>query len=345
MSRDSLNVQSWLKEGFILQIESDRFVLGEGPFHPSSRPCEGFYYRDFFSKKTPFWFYSQKIHYLKRAEIESFLGKREKSSFLNFPAKQPSFIEFQNVFYEIKNKIQQKKFHKSVPVFFEEIEAVPDVNLCLQKLFINTRAKKNQGFIYGCWKPHKGMLGFTPEILFSSNGENLKTMALAGTGSLFEGSLFRDKKEVKEQDFVLKDIKESLQDLVKWKTETSYEKVFFKIKHLCTEIEGELKRPFDFSLLCDRLHPTAALGGYPKKEVVAWLEKHPSQKTRGSFGAPFGFFNGKKQSFCIVGIRGIQWSLGKTYIGSGCGVISESILQKEWRELFLKREQIKNLFQ
>ena len=170
-------------------------------------------------------------------------------------------------------------------------------------------------------------------------------MAIAGTYTSSSSSLFKDQKETKEQHFVLQGIKESLQDLVRWRKEISYERHFYELKHLCTELEGELKDFFDPSMICDKLHPTAALGGYPTKKVFHWLSQLPSQEQRGFFGAPFGFFDGVDQFFCIVSIRGLQWDLKRIQVSSGCGVIAESSLQKEWRELFLKREQVKKLFQ
>ena len=342
MDNKSFNFSSWLKEGFILQTGLNVFILGEGPFKPSSSPCRGFYKRDFFLKNSSSWWLPHKMEFFSRKEVEDFLYQGDKSPCFT-KSKKPSFIEFQKVFHEVKNKINQKQLYKAVPVFFEELETIPDVKLYLQKLFYNTREKASQGFIYGYWNNQEGMIGFTPEILFSVKGKKFKTMALAGTSPLHL-SLLNDSKEIKEQHFVLQDIKESLQGLVKWKKEQSYEKLFFNIKHICTDIEGELVNAFDFSYFCDKLHPTAALGGYPKSETFIWLKKHSTQTHRGSFGAPFGFFDGKDQSFCIVAIRGIQWKKEKSYIGSGCGLISESVLEKEWEELSLKREQIKNLF-
>lgn len=42
--------------------------------------------------------------------------------------------------------------------------------------------------------------------------------------------------------------------------------------HLYTEIKGTLLNHSYISLI-DELHPTPALGGYPKKEAVDYIEK------------------------------------------------------------------------
>jgi len=43
----------------------------------------------------------------------------------------------------------------------------------------------------------------------------------------------------------------------------------------------------------------------------------------------------------LVAIRNIQWDKNKSYIGSGCGIVKKSELNKEWAELTLKRNSVK----
>lgn len=346
MREKSFSVSAWLKEGFILQLDSGVFVLGEGPFQTSLKPARGFYYRNFFShKEAVCWFLPSNVQYLSRKEVESLLDYKVKSPSLGtLQAELPNFSEFQEIFHQAQNQINQKKFSKVVVAFFEKIQHELKLRCYLKKLFRNTKKHASQGFIYGYWKNQQGILGFTPETLFSVRGSQFKTMALGGTSSKANSDLFLDNKEVQEQQFIFQDIEKTLSSLVKWKSKKSYEKEFFNLKHICTEMEGEVMSIFNFSIFCDKLHPTSALGGYPKEEALSWLAKQASQRERKVFGAPFGFFNGRDQYFCIVGIRGIQWDKYQVYVGSGCGLVLESILEKEWRELYLKREQIKDFF-
>ena len=51
----------------------------------------------------------------------------------------------------------------------------------------------------------------------------------------------------------------------------------------------------------------------------------------------------KEQSFCVVAIRNVQFINGKAYIGSGCGLVKESQIEKEWKELKKKRQFIKKI--
>ena len=61
------------------------------------------------------------------------------------------------------------------------------------------------------------------------------------------------------------------------------------------------------------------------------------------FGAPFGLYrDGDFEA--LVAIRMTAWKGDQFQLPSGCGVIQESRLMSEWRELALKRAAVKQLF-
>ena len=247
-------------------------------------------------------------------------------------------------FAQLQQKIRQGVLKKGVPVFFERIHTPFSLITFLKVLLQKTEAFSHEGFLYGAWNAKGGFLGFTPEMLFSFSRNNLSLMALAGTSPYPGPSLFRDSKEVQEHQFVIQGLKDSLKSQIVWKHFCSKEKKFGSLKHLCTKMEGMLKAPKDFVFLCQKLHPTAALSGFPKQAALQWLRHNPQQKMRGYFGAPFGFFDGKEEGFCLLALRGVEWDSQGFRLGSGCGLVEFSILQKEWRELLLKRNQIKQFF-
>ena len=94
-----------------------------------------------------------------------------------------------------------------------------------------------------------------------------------------------------------------------------------------------------------RLHPTAALGVWPRNEAgERWLREADRGVNRGGFGAPFGLEREDRCALALVGIRNIEWSDRSIRIGSGAGIIAESRLELEVEELRQKREQVKALF-
>ncbi|MGI9548635.1 MAG: chorismate-binding protein [Bdellovibrionales bacterium] len=332
-----------MKEGILLQISKDQYLLGEGPFKTSSKPCLGFYITDFFLKEKQAWLQAKAICKVSKEELLKFLGTEVSDTKKTFSLiKPPSFIEFQQAFYQIKNQIRSSKFKKMVPVFFEELDQKPDILYFLKNFYKKKAFFYQDSYLYGYWNSQRGLVGLSPEILFSYQKESFSTMALAGTSVYPGASLFENQKEMMEHQYVIQSIEESLKGLVHWTEQKTYEKVFGKIKHLCTQKKGRLLGPLDYVKLCHQLHPTAALGSYPKKEAFSWLNQE--QKPRHFFGAPFGYFNGKDRAFCLVSIRNMEWMNSKIRIYSGAGIVRDSVLQKEWEELFLKRKQVRQIF-
>lgn len=328
----------------------------------SEKPGKGFFHPDFFLRKKQPWLFPKKTVVITRNSLRALLDeihlkKKEgafetQNQFSEFSTKHslykkiipPSFIEFNRTFIQLQKKIRQGVLNKGVPVFFERIEEPVSLIKLLKALLQNTSAFSSEGFLYGSWNTKGGFLGFTPEMLFSFSKNKISLMALAGTASHPGPSLFQDLKEMQEHQFVIQGLKDSLKSHVIWKQSYSMEKKFGSLKHLCTKMEGTLKTLGNFIFLCRKLHPTPALGGFPKQAAFQWLQESPEQQQRGYFGAPFGFFNGRDEGFCLMALRGVEWDSKSFRVGSGCGLVKLSILQKEWRELSLKRNQIKKFF-
>ena len=71
--------------------------------------------------------------------------------------------------------------------------------------------------------------------------------------------------------------------------------------HLYTEIKANLNDESYIGLI-DRLHPTPALGGYPKEEALDFIE-NKEFGTRGLYGAPVGYIDVYDDCEFIVAIR------------------------------------------
>lgn len=271
--------------------------------------------------------------------------RKEEGYFKEFfsHSQKPNFISYQQCFLQAKGLIEQKKLEKIVPVFPEVLYNLPSVLKFLQRLFKNTFFL--EGYLYGFWNQESGMLGFTPELLFHFQASSFWTMALASTALQNSPSLLKDPKQVKEHDFVVKGLKESLKSFINWKSAERREILFPPLKHLRTDLKGGFNGiDLPFESLCQLLHPSPAVGGFPKKTAQEWLEWHSSQKNRLFYAAPFGLLKSQKEAFCLIALRNLQWNQKESFIFSGAGWIAESSLQEEWRELCLKREQVKSFF-
>ena len=233
---------------------------------------------------------------------------------------------------DILKRISRGELAKVVPAVAEEFEFAGDLSAAM--LVADSAPGR---YSYGFEFLGEGMSGLTPELLFEVEGDRLKTMALAGTGRGDGPSLLEDAKEMREHRLVIDHIVGELQALGTLDTGQTVERAFGMIKHLFTPIEVRLRKPPLFLDLVDRLHPTAALGGWPRAQAMTWLKNDESANWRKRFGAPFGYVNGDFMR-CVVAIRGVQWQGRKALLASGCGVVQGSVAEREWRELALKRE-------
>ena len=331
----------WLKEGSLLETDTG-FILGQGPFVLNHFPLKGFYSNNFFLDNHSPWHQAKKLHFLNKKDFYKLLlaHKSSKQNKLKYQTRF-SFIKFQTLFEQALQQIKQKKVEKLVPCLYETLTGEIQILELLKQACLNSKHQKR--YLYGMWSPDKGFIGSTPELLFSYNNPSLKLHALAGTAPLYHSSLLQSQKELKEHRIVIKSITSNLANF-SLKTGATQEVCFGNLKHLQTQIQGRCSR-LCFNSVVKQLHPTAALGGFPKQASLEWLKLAPFIRKNSMFASPFGFFNGKDQGFCVVAIRGLEWNKKTIFLCAGVGLTEESNLQKEWQELLLKRNQINQLFQ
>lgn len=192
----------------------------------------------------------------------------------------------------------------------------------------------------------RGLVGATPERLFSLDGNRLETMALAGTAPVERVQPFsRNPKEIREHELVADYLVATLGGLGRVVRQPREIMHLGSIVHFKSDIRVELAHPLDVDELIHRLHPTPALGVLPRTPdnlavLAAYRAKLGAPRR---FGAPFGLWNAGV-FHGVVGIRHICWRGDTVLLPSGCGVIAESDPLHEWRELALKRESVKRMF-
>jgi menaquinone-specific isochorismate synthase len=271
-----------------------------------------------------------------RALLQSVMSETPLSAASFF---QPSFEKFQISFQDIQGRIHRGEIEKAVPVVFAEAPIVPSAAQKARILYQALEAHPEL-YVFGYWDPVSGIIGATPEVLFHLKENKLKTMALAGTKPRDEEeSLLRDPKELREHQLVIEDIKLRLEKLGWVKVDETRIAEFGTLSHLRTYLEAEVSLASVEDLM-KRLHPTAALGVFPRNYGIQWMKELPYQNQRGVFGAPFVFSLSHSETIALVAIRCLQWDENGSQIGSGCGIVEASNLQKEWKELALKRDSV-----
>jgi menaquinone-specific isochorismate synthase len=248
----------------------------------------------------------------------------------------PSSADFAKMHEEILTRIRHGEFAKVVPIVCEELEFSAPLHAAM---FTEAMDAPENRFAYGFECAGEGMCGVTPEILFSVRDGVLQTMALAGTGPSDGPSLCEDPKEMREHALVIEHITGELRRWGEPSVGATVERRYGVLKHLYTPIEMHLRELPEFMDLVVSLHPTAALGGWPRLPAVEWLERQSFHTGRKRFGAPFGYLHGENM-FCVVAIRCLQWWGARALLSAGCGVVEGSQSLREWKELQLKRRAI-----
>lgn len=324
-----------------------------------------FYAPDFFLESAQPWlggqywqvvgaeeFYSSllKLTQVKAELVEEGVGEERgpQESFVHVASKglfweEPTRSEFDRYMQDIRQAFAEGTLSKVVPVVFATADFLTKTESRLNWLQALTHAPDGL-WAYGFWREEEGLLGASPELLFSLQERILETYALAGTraSSTTSSSLTSDPKECEEHRWVVEDISSRLTPFGDLDVGATHEWVIGPLTHLRTNIRLSLSQASpDFLTWVGCLHPTAALGGYPRHRAWQQLKLWGESQWRGRFGAPFGVhWPQNKISHCLVAIRNVQWQGLRLFLGSGCGVVPASQADKEWKELSLKRQSV-----
>lgn len=349
-------IEDYLVSGTIMSLDEKHVIIGWGKRHwathyDPSVPC-GFYFPDFFLESEAPWFFQEHVQIATIESMLALLSSLSEEGPTHIMAwSSPHKPIFDEAFGQLKLLFQKEQLKKAVPYVFECSNSSPTVAQRLKSLIsVLACAKESAVYLYGFWDDAGGILGATPEMLFRRDRKStdlIETVACAGTCKTEETEkaiFLKDPKELVEHQLVVKGIFESLRDFGEVSIGEMKAINFTTLSHLLTPITLRAKSAVSFEAMVKALHPTPALGAYPRDEGSKWLRKFQQQIPRYRFGAPAGFaMHGGKEQGCYVAIRGIQWDREHALLGAGCGVVSDSKQDKEWREILLKLKAIKKM--
>ncbi|MEX2455954.1 MAG: chorismate-binding protein, partial [Balneolaceae bacterium] len=109
------------------------------------------------------------------------------------------------------------------------------------------------------------------------------------------------------------------------------------VQHLFTPISASIKNGIQIHELIQNLHPTPAVGGYPRDEATRHIQDI-EQIERGWYSAPVGWFNLNGSGEFAVAIRSALLHDHKAHLYAGCGIVADSDAETEWHETLLKFE-------
>lgn len=348
-----LGITNFLECGALLRRHG-LWILIEGPFRESENINNTgirVFCPDFFNLQKSAFLEGKSVYELStEALAQACMDYLKPRDAVSHPLKkalwcEPQKEDFVSAVQQIQGRIARGEIQKAVPVVFARSEQKVTASDRAQLILRLLKVPENL-HVYGFWQGEEGVLGATPEILFDLKDGVLRTMALAGTCPKSEDhdrpSLLEDSKEIFEHQLVLEDLKNVLSQWGEVKSQGPAILELPTLYHLKTEIEVSGVVNPDARVLIEALHPTPALGVAPRSAGYHWMAALPGQLQRGRFGAPFAFLS-PQEAVCLVGIRNLQWNSQLAMIGSGCGIVAASELDREWREVFQKRLAVKKI--
>ncbi len=334
-----------MMEFALFRLPDGRAWLGEGPFTAlAAAPAAGgaFYINDFDLKDPLPWKVPARLHEITADSLAEtiHLNGAQKPQ---IQWAKPATEWFKMAFRRIRREVLSKRLEKMVPVLTESGTLTAGDPKRLLDAVMHAPANM---WGYAHVKDDGGFLGATPELLFKVQGQNLETMALAGTAKPGNQDAFlTDVKEIEEHEIVVRYLAEQLQALGVVTRDARTLCQTSGLVHFQSRLSVKLNAVADPAQLVPLLHPTPAVGCLPRDaEGLEKLREYRQQlKVPGFFGAPFGFAEADGTTHIVVSIRGICWEGDQVSLPSGCGIVGGSAFDHEWRELRLKREAVLRL--
>ena len=185
-------------------------------------------------------------------------------------------------------------------------------------------------------------LGATPERLFRREGRSIRSEAVAGTrprGETMDADdqlreeLLHSEKEQREHAYVRRSIDEALRPLcVRLEVDhAASEMELARGRHLVSRIHGRLREGVTTFDLLESLHPTPAVGGYPRDAALKAI-RQLEPFDRGWYAGPVGWVGRDAAEFAVALRCGLV-SGNRLSLFSGAGIVLGSTPEAEWEEI------------
>ncbi|MCW8334657.1 isochorismate synthase [Vibrio paucivorans] len=263
------------------------------------------------------------------------------SSHINHVSHVPEQQEWHRLVNKVLDGIDANAFKKVVLARKTTVQL--DKPLCAAQLLKASYQQNHHSFHFLMSLDQRhSFMGSTPERLYSRQGSELHTEALAGTIGRGRNAsqdmelanwLSQDSKNLNENQYVVDDI---IDRLTPHSQEVHVEQEarlvrLRKVQHLKRSIHAQLNKGINGVQLLDALQPTAAVAGLPRKESMDFIHQNESF-ARGWYAGSVGYVSQQKAEFCVA-IRSALIVNDQVQLFAGAGIVPGSIAEHEWQEL------------
>jgi isochorismate synthase len=192
-------------------------------------------------------------------------------------------------------------------------------------------------------------LGATPERLVRLDGGRVDVTCLAGSigagrdleeRSQLASRLLGSAKDREEHEIVVRSTLSALEEVcedVRRVPGTPRVVTARAVQHLETPIEATMADAGHVLDLVERLHPTPAVGGFPR-DTAAIVIRELEEISRGWYAGPFGWTDLDGAGEIAVAIRSALLSGRTASVFAGCGIVADSDPAAEFAEAALKMQ-------
>ena len=266
------------------------------------------------------------------------------ASLLSVIPQLVNYEEYTSLFASTQQLLKQQKVKKIVLSRCLHI-AIDD--LAIEASFQAACESYKEAMVYLSYTPQQGLwMGCTPEILLQCEQGKGQTIALAGTQSQEESSAevkqWDDKNRMEQQivsDYIYEQLVKHTDTITIGKLHT---RSAGKLAHLCRTFHFQLSSTEKMAALLLDMHPTPAVCGWPKREVLDFLTQSEGYD-RGYYAGFVGWLDGIDNTHLFVNLRCAQLDEEGATLYAGGGILSSSKVNEEWQETENKMLTIKNI--
>lgn len=252
--------------------------------------------------------------------------------------------EWMSLVDEVSHEIWDGLYQKVVLARGVEVSA--EMPFDVQHVLHHLRKTYPAASIFAFQRGQRCFLGATPERLARVVDGTVHTMALAGSAprgvsnaddhALAE-ALLHSAKNQREHAIVAETICQAIAPLVSSLEvpQTPHLLRLANVQHLQTPITGALTPDKTILDVVAALHPTPAVGGFPRDAAMAVIRER-EQLDRGWYAAPIGWVGPNGDGEFAVALRSALVDDKRATLFAGCGIVADSEPEREYEESCLK---------
>jgi menaquinone-specific isochorismate synthase len=191
-----------------------------------------------------------------------------------------------------------------------------------------------------------GLVGATPELLLARDSDRVVSRVLAGTtgrsddeaeDAALGAALLASSKDHHEHRLAAESVRQVLAPRCSDLREDPEPRLLRldNVQHLATRFDGHLDQPASVLEVVAELHPTAAVGGTPRRRALEAIRELEGMD-RGRYAAPVGWTDARGDGEWGIALRCAELSGARARLFAGVGVVAASLPEDELEETRLK---------